>query len=132
MTIVSAITDNIKISVINAFQPDFSFQGQKQYFFSYTIRIENQSKDKVQLISRFWHIKDALGLHRIVEGEGVVGEQPIILPGKSHEYSSACDFETAIGNMSGYYLFKRYFQGDYSFFRAAIPEFTLEAPFQLS
>lgn len=130
MTLVTAVTENIKISVVSRYQPDFSAPILNKYFFSYTIRIENKGPERVKLLSRFWHIKDALGSHRFVEGEGVVGEQPLIAPGGVHEYTSACDFETPIGSMTGYYVFERINTG--TEFRAEIPEFLLEIPSILS
>jgi ApaG protein len=79
----------------------------------------------VQLLTRHWRITDARGLINHVEGDGVVGEQPVLRPGQSHDYVSGCPLSTAHGSMEGYYTFQA---EDAELFEVAIPFFPLEAP----
>ena len=118
---VKAITQNIGISVETFFQPKQS--KPDFYVYSYRITIKNESEYTVQLVSRYWEIFDAIMEKRIVEGEGVIGEQPILLPGESYQYVSYCQLKTDAGSMKGYYTFQR--QIDESQFDAVIPEFVL-------
>lgn len=120
---VKAITQNIGISVETFFQPKQSKPDLDFYVYSYRITIKNESEFAVQLVSRYWEIFDAIMEKRIVEGEGVIGEQPILLPGESYQYVSYCQLKTDAGSMKGYYTFQR--QIDESQFDAVIPEFTL-------
>jgi len=120
---VKAITQNIGISVETFFQPKQSKPDLDFYVYSYRITIKNESEFAVQLVSRYWEIFDAIMEKRIVEGEGVIGEQPILLPGESYQYVSYCQLKTDAGSMKGYYTFQR--QIDESQFDAVIPEFIL-------
>lgn len=120
---VKAITQNIGISVETFFQPKQSKPDLDFYVYSYRITIKNESEFAVQLVSRYWEIFDAIMEKRIVEGEGVIGEQPILLPGESYQYVSYCQLKTDAGSMKGYYTFQR--QIDESQFDAVIPEFVL-------
>jgi ApaG protein len=97
---------------------------QRKFVFAYFIRIENGSSQTVQLMRRQWFIRHSSGRIEEVEGEGVVGKQPTIRPGSSHEYNSYCVLETMEGAMEGTYLMKRE-NGEN--FRVAIPTFTLRA-----
>ena len=92
--------------------------------------IENGSSQTVQLLRRHWFITDAAAQIREVEGEGVVGEQPIILPGERYEYASYCDLNTEIGKMRGHYLMTR--SEDDALFEAEIPEFRMVVPSKLN
>ncbi len=120
---VKAITQNIGISVETFFQPKQSKPDLDFYVYSYRITIKNESEFAVQLVSRYWEIFDAIMEKRIVEGEGVIGEQPILLPGESYQYVSYCQLKTDAGSMKGYYTFQR--QIDESQFDAVIPKFIL-------
>lgn len=120
---VKAITQNIGISVETFFQPKQSKPDLDFYVYSYRITIKNESEYTVQLVSRYWEIFDAIMEKRIVEGEGVIGEQPILLPGESYQYVSYCQLKTDAGSMKGYYTFQR--QIDESQFDAVIPKFIL-------
>ncbi|NJW54615.1 Co2+/Mg2+ efflux protein ApaG, partial [Salinimicrobium oceani] len=100
------------------------------FAFGYQITIENQSKDSVQLTSRFWKIKDALNRTEIVEGEGVIGKKPVIKPGESHTYKSGCLLTSPVGSMSGFYNMINFTSTRK--FRVAIPSFKLSAPFALN
>ncbi|SFT73353.1 ApaG protein [Lishizhenia tianjinensis] len=103
----TAINSGVKISVSTQFRPDLSRVYQSVYFFTYKVEIENRNPFAVQLLSRFWRIFDSLDELRTVQGEGVIGEQPILEPGEVYTYSSGCDFVSELGSMSGYYIFQR-------------------------
>ena len=120
------VTHGIKISVEAKFQSEHSVAEHRHYLFSYRITIENKSDYTVQLISRHWDIYDSSSEHSEVDGEGVVGEQPVLEPGELFEYESACSLNTDIGKMSGTYLMER--KIDKARFNVAIPEFELIIP----
>jgi ApaG protein len=125
---VKAITQNIGISVETFFQENQSKPDLDFYVYSYRITIKNESDYTVQLLSRYWEIFDAIMEKRIVEGDGVVGEQPIISPGQSFQYISYCQLKTDAGRMKGHYTFERHV--DSKRFDAVIPEFTLLPEFR--
>ena len=124
------VTHGIKISVETKFQSEHSVIEHHHYLFSYHITIENNSEYTVQLISRHWNIFDSNGEHSQVDGDGVIGEQPILEPGESFEYESACSLTTEIGRMSGTYLMER--KIDKARFQVTIPEFELIVPQRLN
>ena len=121
----AAVTDGITVRVAVNFLPEQSRVEVGKWFWVYHIRIENHSNEAVRLATRHWRITDGHGAVNLVEGEGVVGEQPLLKPGQSHDYVSGCPLSTAQGSMEGYYTFKR---ADGSDLRAAIPFFPLAAP----
>jgi ApaG protein len=121
----AAITDGITVRVAVSFLPEQSQIEAGSWFWAYHIRIENESDHTVQLLTRHWRITDGRGVVRIVEGNGVVGEQPVLEPGRSHDYVSGCPLETPTGSMEGYLTFRR---GADDMVRAAIPFFPLAAP----
>jgi len=123
-------TEGVKIKVETFYQPKVSNPDERQFVFAYKVTIENHSDYTIQLLRRQWYIVDAYGFKRDVEGEGVIGEQPIIQPGKSYDYVSGCDFSTEIGKMHGAYLMSR--QADNSEFYVTIPEFTMIFPAKLN
>ena len=127
---VTEVTKGIKISVDTQFQPDHSNAKNSLYLFSYRVQIENGSDKAVKLMSRKWFIYDANGFVRKVEGDGVIGEQPVIGPGETHQYSSACDLNTDMGKMWGTYLMQSVNNGDQ--FRVNIPEFKMVVPHRLN
>src|SRR5690606_30303731 len=112
------------------YQDDHSDPVNNHYLFGYRITIENLTDYTVQLKRRQWFIFDSNGNQREVEGEGVVGEQPVIEPGDRHSYVSACNLSTDIGSMSGNYLMQRL--ADNKEFIVAIPEFELIVPYRLN
>lgn len=124
------ITNGIKISVETFFQPGYSDAAAHKFVFAYRITIENTSQETVQLLRRHWFIKDANSDVREVEGEGVIGKQPVIAPGQAHQYVSWCDLSSEIGKMYGTYLMRR--DADSTTFKAAIPEFTMIVPYKLN
>jgi ApaG protein len=127
---VTGITQGVKVSVETFFQPDFSKTEAGEFVFAYRITIENKGDYAIRLMRRHWHIFDATGNWREVEGEGVVGEQPEILPGHIHQYVSGCHLKSPVGKMLGTYLMERKF--DSNLFEVKIPEFQMIAPFMLN
>lgn len=123
-------TENIEISVRASYLSEHSIPRENHYFFVYFITIENKGNYAVQLLSRHWDIFDSIGEKRVVDGEGVIGETPVIEPGERYEYNSGCNLVTEIGYMKGYYTMKRLV--DDSEFRATIPQFDLVVPSKLN
>ncbi len=121
----AAITEGLVIRVAVNFLPEQSRIEACKWFWVYHIRIENESDQTVQLLTRHWRITDGHGMVNLVEGEGVVGEQPVLAPGQSHDYVSGCPLSTPKGSMEGYYTFRR---NDGAEVRAIIPFFPLAAP----
>ncbi|HEX7711198.1 MAG TPA: Co2+/Mg2+ efflux protein ApaG [Sphingomonadaceae bacterium] len=121
----AAITHGITVRVAVNFMPDQSRIEAGKWFWVYHIRIENHSDDTVQLLTRHWRITDARGMVNLVNGEGVVGETPVLAPGQSHDYVSGCPLTTPFGSMEGFYTFRR---ADGSELEVAIPFFPLSAP----
>ncbi len=124
------VTNGIKVSVVAQYEPDYSSPMQQHYVFTYRILIENLSNYTVQLLARHWQIFDSNGKVIEVEGEGVVGQQPVIEPGQHHQYVSGSNLKTAMGKMKGSYLMERVFDG--SRFEVEIPEFALVVPYKLN
>lgn len=124
------VTHGIKISVETKFQAEHSVAEHRHFLFSYRITIENNSEYTVQLISRHWDIYDSSSEHSEVDGEGVVGEQPVLEQGELFEYESACSLTTDMGRMSGRYLMER--KIDKARFYVTIPEFELIVPQRLN
>jgi ApaG protein len=127
---VTQITDGVRVSVQTEYQPDYSSPRQAHYVFAYKVTIENASAHTVQLLRRHWYICDSNGIVKEVEGEGVVGQQPVLEPGDMHEYVSGCNLKTDIGKMKGTYLMERVVDGKKM--QVIIPEFTLIAPYRLN
>jgi ApaG protein len=127
---VTEITEGIKVSVETAYQEDYSKPLQSHFVFTYKIRIENHSDYTIQLLRRKWYIVDANGLKKEIEGEGVVGQQPVIEPGEMHQYISGSNLKSGIGKMKGIYIMERMLDGKQ--FEVAIPEFSLIVPYKLN
>ncbi|MCU0450502.1 MAG: Co2+/Mg2+ efflux protein ApaG [Bernardetiaceae bacterium] len=127
MTTTTEITQGVKVTVKTEYKLEYSRPLQMHHVFTYHITIENNSDYTVQLLRRHWNIYDANGTVAEVEGEGVIGEQPVIGPGERHEYASGCHLKSGIGKMRGSYLMERFLDGKK--FRVGIPEFTLMAPY---
>ena len=98
-----AVTRKIRVHVEPQFDPRRSQPGGGQWFFLYTVTIENQGEETVQLQSRHWVITDGAGRVEEVRGPGVVGEQPVLAPGESFDYTSGCPLRTDVGKMEGSY-----------------------------
>ena len=117
-------TEGIRITVRPRYLPEQSRPSQRHFVFAYFVRIENVGQDTAQLVSRRWLIHDSVGRDTEVEGEGVVGEQPVLAPGRVHEYQSFCVLQSGSGHMEGSYRLVRV---DGSAFEARIPRFILDA-----
>lgn len=102
-----ATTENIRVEVMAQYSDENSRPQQGQWVFQYTVRITNLGSETVQLISRHWIITDAADHSKEVKGPGVVGEQPVLKPGQSFQYSSWCPLETPMGMMHGAYQMVR-------------------------
>src|SRR5690606_4913800 len=124
------ITEGVRMSVEQVYQQEYSNPSKQHFMFSYRITIENLGHDIVQLISRHWDIFDSLNDTIQVDGEGVVGEQPILEPGETHQYISGCNLKSEIGYMEGYYMMSRLKDG--SLFTVEIPRFNLVASYKLN
>ncbi len=100
-------------------------QGPGRHVWTYRIRLTNDSDGTVQLRTRHWDITDAAGRVQVVDGDGVIGETPILEAGQSYSYSSGCPLTTPSGTMSGWYMFER---GDGAWIKVMIPAFSLDIP----
>lgn len=127
---VTQITRGVKISVDTMYQAEFSHPENDHFMFAYKISIENLTDSTIQLVSRRWHIFDSNGSHHEVEGEGVVGLQPVIEPGAFHQYVSGCHLKTEMGTMRGCYFMTSLHDGER--FEVEIPTFHLIAPYRLN
>ena len=127
---VTAITQDVKISVETIYQDEHSNPANEHYMFAYRIEIENLSDYSIQLMRRRWFIFDSNGSVREVEGEVVVGIQPVIEPGKNYAYVSGCNLKTDIGSMKGHYQMLKLH--DETVFNVDIPEFQLIVPYRLN
>lgn len=129
MTTSEARTNDILVQVESTFLPERSNSLQRNFFFSYRIRIANESDTVVQLLSRHWIITDANGEVEEVVGPGVVGEQPVLAPGEAFEYTSFCPLPTPFGTMRGSYRMVTESGED---FDVEIAEFELSQPLTLN
>jgi ApaG protein len=120
------ITNGIKVSVESTFNERFSSIVDNKYIFQYTISITNKSNFSMQLLKREWFIFDSLDFPRVVRGEGVIGEQPIIEPGDTFSYSSSCDLQSTLGRMEGNYVFQNLNTSE--ILKVKIPTFQLLYP----
>lgn len=127
---VKQTTQGIQVSVETFYQPDHSDPNHSEFLFVYRITIENFTFFPVQLLSRKWIITDANGVKRIVEGEGVIGKQPIIYPQESYQYVSASTIRTEMGKMAGHYKMQHLQSGEELI--VFIPQFQLIAPFKMN
>ncbi|MGV3541094.1 MAG: Co2+/Mg2+ efflux protein ApaG [Rufibacter sp.] len=123
-------TQGVTVHVTTNYLPDYSSPAQQHFVFAYKITIENNSEFTVKLLRRHWHIYDSNNEVREVEGEGVVGQQPVLEPGESHQYVSGCNLKTSIGKMAGTFLMERLVDGRQ--LNVTIPEFTLIVPYKLN
>ncbi|MDR9398616.1 Co2+/Mg2+ efflux protein ApaG [Salibacter sp.] len=127
---VRAETDGIIVSVQSGYKKEYSDPDRKFFIFAYRIRITNTTSSSIQLKSRYWNIMDSNGISRVVEGEGVVGKQPVLESGESYEYESACDLSTEIGKMSGFYTMMK-LENETEFY-VTIPNINMVVPFKLN
>lgn len=122
------VTRGIRVVVEPDFLPDQSEPYDDHYVWAYTVRIDNNSSETVQLMNRRWQITDSRGRTEIVSGEGVVGEQPVLHPGEAFEYTSGAPLTTPSGLMVGEYSMET--AGGVTF-DVAIPAFSLDSPHEV-
>ncbi len=120
-----AVTEAIEVVVTPRFLPEHSSPDKARYVWAYEVRIRNLGEEVVQLRNRHWIITDANGRVEQVQGPGVVGEQPVLRPGESFEYTSGCPLTTPSGFMVGRYEMERQ-NGER--FLVEIPPFSLDIP----
>ena len=120
-----AVTRQIEVTVEPRFMPERSSVDRSQYFWSYSIVITNSGPETVQLRTRHWIITDAAGRKQEIRGEGVIGEQPVLAPGESFEYTSGVPLPTASGFMTGRYQVET--DGGVPF-EVDVPTFSLDSP----
>jgi ApaG protein len=121
-----AVTNSVRVEVESRFAAEHSQPFENQWYFYYTIRITNEGDQTVQLLSRHWIITDATGSVQEVRGPGVVGEQPVLSPGESFQYTSGCPLRTATGVMRGTY---QMITDDGERFDVEIAPFALHEPY---
>jgi ApaG protein len=124
----ASTTHDVRVSVRSFFLEDQSEPDEGHYVWAYRVRIENQGREPVQLLRRTWEITDARGRTQHVHGAGVVGEQPLLEPGESFEYTSGTPLDTPSGFMVGAYHMVVPSSGEN--FDVAIPAFSLDSPHQ--
>jgi ApaG protein len=123
-----AVTRGVRVRVKSTYVEERSSPPQ-QFFFAYQVSIANEGDETVQLVSRHWIITDGDGRQEHVQGPGVVGEQPVLAPGESFEYTSFCPLRTPIGSMHGTYQMVLPGGGQ---FDAEIAPFSLAVPTALN
>jgi len=119
-------TESINVSVTPAYLDDQSSPEEGYYLWAYTIKIENRGAEVVQLKSRYWRITDEQGQVQEVRGPGVVGEQPVLEPGQSFEYTSGAPLSTPSGIMHGAYQME---SATGRLFNVEVPAFSLDSPY---
>ncbi len=120
-----AETAGVRVRVRARYSPEHSSPASSRWFFLYTIRIANEGEETVQLLNRHWTIVDGTGHTEEVHGPGVVGEQPVLTPGQSFEYTSGCPLPTPFGSMAGTFDIQR---ADGTQFEAEVALFQLVQP----
>ncbi len=128
MTEHPRLVKSIKVTVVPRYEKDRSQPEQGLYVFSYTVTIQNNSSEVIQINRRSWTITDALLHVEHIEGEGVVGEQPIIASGENYCYTSFCPLKTNFGSMKGCYFA---ITANGETIKIDIPEFILAHPFAI-
>jgi ApaG protein len=124
------ITNGVKVSVENFYQPEYSNPTGNEFMFAYRITIKNDNTFPVRLLRRQWYIFDSNSTHREVEGEGVVGVQPLIKPGEQYQYVSGCNLKTEYGKMHGFFVIENY--NTKLTFQVNIPNFEMIVPFKMN
>ncbi|WP_267740019.1 Co2+/Mg2+ efflux protein ApaG [Myroides injenensis] len=127
---ITKITKGVKVSVTTKYEGSFYKNKKVCFAFSYQITIENTTDAIIQIDSRYWKIADSLTDTKIVEGDGIVGEQPILYPEDSHTYQSGCVLESPMGAMLGNYTVINLL--DKKKFKVSIPCFQLIAPYSMN
>lgn len=119
-------TRNICVSVRSFYLEEQSEPEEDRFVWAYRVNIQNKGQETVQLVNRHWRITDKLGRLQEVKGPGVVGEQPVLKPGESFEYTSGCPLTTPSGIMAGSYEMSG---GSGERFDIEIPAFSLDSPY---
>lgn len=127
---VSIISEGIQISVETFYQHDYSNPVNHEFMFAYRITIENHNQFTAQLTHRHWYIFDSNGEKREVEGEGVVGVQPVLKPGEQFQYVSGCNLKSEMGKMEGFYTVENL--NSKQVFTVTIPSFDLIVPLKMN
>ena len=120
-----AVTRNIEVTVEPFYLAERSDASESRYVWAYRITIVNNSDDLIQLLTRYWHITDGNGKMEEVRGPGVVGDQPVLDPGDSYQYTSGCPLTTPTGFMVGHYTMR---DREGALFDVRIPAFSLDLP----
>lgn len=124
-----AVTYGIRVAVESTYHANRSNPAAREWFFSYAIRISNEGQCTVQLLTRHWTITDSDGHVEEIRGPGVIGQQPLLAPGESFEYTSFCPLATSFGTMHGSYQMER---DDGTRFDATISPFALGDPYSIN
>ena len=127
---VSKISEGVKVSVETFYQHDYSNPLQSEYMFAYRIRILNGNMFPIQVMHRHWVITEGDASTREIDGEGIIGVQPVINPGEEYFYVSGANIHTEIGRMYGHYLMLN--KRTNAPFTVNIPTFELIPPFKLN
>lgn len=127
---ISKVTDGVKVSVETFYQQDYSNPKLEEFMFAYRITIENHNPFSVRLLRRHWYIFDSNSSHSEVEGEGVIGVQPVIKAGEKYQYISGCNLKTEMGRMYGNYLMEDF--ETKKTFEVNIPAFEMIVPFKMN
>ena len=130
MGMISKISEGVTISVETFYQPDYSNVMDSEFMFAYRITIENNNGFPIRLLRRHWFIFDSNSTHREVEGEGVIGIQPVINPGDKYQYISGCNLRTELGRMHGTYSMENV--SNKKTFSVNIPAFEMTVPFKMN
>jgi ApaG protein len=125
--VYATTTQQITVTVQSYYLDEQSEPDESHYVWAYKVRIQNNGGDTVQLMTRHWRITDSRGHTQEVQGEGVVGEQPVLEPGDYFEYTSGTPLGTPSGFMAGTYLMKA---GGGKEFDVTIPAFSLDSPYE--
>jgi len=128
--VLTEVTKGIKVSVEVFYEEEYSNSHTSNYIFSYEITIENLNPFSVQLLRRYWLITESNGEYREVEGEGVIGQQPILEAGATYSYQSSCNLHTDIGTMEGLYSF--IINQSQKTLKVVIPKFNMIVPHRLN
>jgi len=121
-----AVTNNVRVEVQSTYAPEHSQPFQGEWFFHYTVRISNEGENTVQLLSRHWIVTETTGRVEEFKGSGVVGEQPVLHPGESFQYTSGCPLKSSSGVMRGTY---QMVTEDGEHFDVEIAPFSLHEPY---
>lgn len=120
-------TNDINIIVAPVYMDEQSSPRENHFVWAYQVTIKNEGDEAVRLVSRYWKITDSLGISQEVEGDGVIGEQPVLNPGEEYEYTSGTPLSTPSGIMVGSYNMEG--QNGQNF-KVDIPAFSLDSPYQ--